>query len=121
MHLQAFVVAMAALLPHQALASEPEDGAKPPIILPCTVKSPSLGFFDLRPIIVPKIDENSEHTGKEKTTSWQSKGHDYPGNFSINFCAPVVEDVKDVVGVEEGMWRNVSAFYELDGKVFSIG
>lgn len=116
-----FAVAMAALaLPYTAIASEADD-ARPPIVLPCTAKSPSMGFYDLRPIMVPKIDENAKQTGKEKTNSWQSKGHDYNGNFSINFCAPVVEEIADVVGIEKNLWQNVSAYYERDGQVFSIG
>ena len=116
---KAFVFAALAL-PHTAIASEADD-TKPPIVLPCTIKSPSMGFFDLRPIMITKIDENNKQTGKEKTNSWHSKGHDYNGNFSINLCAPVVEEIEDVLGIEKSLWQNVSAFYEQDGKVFSIG
>ena len=45
-------------------------------------------------------------------------------NFTLNFCGGVVEDLKakgGVVGVDEELWRNVSAFYEQDGKVYSMG
>jgi cation-dependent mannose-6-phosphate receptor len=53
--------------------------------------------------------------------SWHAKGHDYPANFTVNICAPVIEDVKDVVGVDSSRWRNVSAYYEQAGKIYSIG
>ncbi|KAK1055611.1 Cation-independent mannose-6-phosphate receptor CI-MPR [Friedmanniomyces endolithicus] len=42
----------------------------------------------------------------------------------MNFCGGVIEDLGErggVVGVEKGLWRNVSAFYETGGKVYSIG
>ncbi|KAK5000103.1 hypothetical protein LTR28_013173, partial [Elasticomyces elasticus] len=47
--------------------------------------------------------------------------YDYGANFTLNFCGGVVEELKDVVGVDEGRWRNVSAFYEKGGKTYSIG
>ena len=53
-----------------------------------------------------------------------AKGYDYGVNFTMNFCAPVVEDLQDtkgVEGVEEKMWRNVSGYYKREGKVYSIG
>ena len=50
-----------------------------------------------------------------------AKGYDYGVNFTMNFCAPVVEEIKDVKGVEEKMWRNVSGFYRREGKIYSIG
>lgn len=46
-------------------------------------------------------------------------------NFTMNFCGGVVEDLAakgGVVGLDESLWRNVSAFYETeDGKIYSIG
>jgi hypothetical protein len=32
-----------------------------------------------------------------------------------------VEDIKDVVGVVSTKWKNVSAYYEKEGKIYSIG
>ena len=57
----------------------------------------------------------------DKETSWKANGYDYKSNFTMNFCAPVVEQLKDVEGVDDKLWRNVSAFYEKDGKTYSIG
>jgi cation-dependent mannose-6-phosphate receptor len=42
-------------------------------------------------------------------------------NFTINFCAPVVEHLKDVVGLDKTQWANVTAFYKDKGKTYSIG
>ncbi|OBT59975.1 hypothetical protein VE03_10335, partial [Pseudogymnoascus sp. 23342-1-I1] len=114
------LTALALLLPPPAAAAAGPDEKKPEVI-PCTAKSPNTnGFYDLRPLAL-KLHDPARKLGKDKTDSWQSRGHDYKGNFSINICAPVVEEVEDVVGVEEGRWGNVSAFYEVGGKVFSIG
>ena len=71
--------------------------------------------------MVTPLDPDAKKTGKEKTNSWPSKGHDYPGNFSINVCAPVIEEIEDVVGIEKDLWRNVSAYYEMDGRIYSLG
>lgn len=88
---------------------------------PCTIKSPSSGLeFDLNGLAVLPKEEGKK--GKdEREESWMARGYDYGVNFTINFCAPVIEGMEDVVGVEEEKWRNVSAFYKEDGKVYSIG
>lgn len=94
---------------------------------PCTIRSPSSkAFFDLNPIARhPATDKELEkHKNDEvpwEAHSWHAKGHDYGANFTINFCAPVVEHLKDVEGVGERLWQNVSAFYEKGGRTYSIG
>lgn len=91
---------------------------------PCTVRSPTTGaYFDLNAISLspPEMKEGRKVHKDDRTESWHARGHDYPANFTINICAPVIEDVKDVVGVEKSRWKNVSAFYELNGKIYSIG
>ena len=45
-------------------------------------------------------------------------------NFTMNFCGGVVEDLKEmggVEGVDRDLWRNVSAYYKEGDEVFSIG
>ena len=45
-------------------------------------------------------------------------------NFTMNFCGGVIEDLGNmggVEGVDKELWRNVSAYYKHDGKVYSIG
>ena len=90
---------------------------------PCTIRSATTGkFFDLTPIsITQQKSSSSKKDGDEPLASWHARGHDYPANFTLNFCAPVVEELKDVVGVDEDRWQNVSAFYEMGGKIYSIG
>lgn len=87
---------------------------------PCTIRSPTTGkFFDLTPISVRQ--QSSSDKDDEELESWHAKGYDYPANFTLNFCAPVVEELKDVVGVDEDRWQNISAFYMMDGKTYSLG
>lgn len=113
----ALLVALALRTPMTQAASDD----KPADTIPCTAKSPNThGFYDLRSLAVERVDPEKK-VGGEKTDSWKAKGHDYNGNFSLNICAPVVEEIQDVVGVEESLWKNASAYYEADGKVFSIG
>ncbi|KAK5725892.1 Cation-independent mannose-6-phosphate receptor CI-MPR [Elasticomyces elasticus] len=94
-----------------------------PAPLPCTIRSPSThAFFDLNPLHIPPPElSTSKHP---RNHSWNTTGYDAGYNFTLNFCGGVIEDLEakgGVVGVEKGEWRNVSAFYEEDGKVFSIG
>ena len=110
-----FLYALIALS-HTQIIRCSEDGKKTP--KPCTIRSPSTDkFFDLTPIAVklPKVHKDG------RNESWHAKGFDYPANFTLNFCDPVVEELEDVVGVEKGLWKNVSAYYEMGGKIYSIG
>ena len=88
---------------------------------PCTINSPLGAYFDLNTITVqPRIDHKKAHKD-DRTESWHAKGYDYNVNFTLNFCAPVIETLEDVVGVESSLYKNISAFYEFDGKTYSIG
>ena len=45
-------------------------------------------------------------------------------NFTMNFCGGVVENLGErggAEGINRELWRNVSAYYEQDGKIYSIG
>lgn len=102
------------------------DGAgledkKPKPVDPCTISSTTGSFFDLRPLSIQPPEEGKKPAKNAKTDSWHARGYDYKGNFTLNVCAPVVEGVKDIVGVDENHWQNVSAFYEFDGKKYSVG
>lgn len=87
---------------------------------PCTIRSPTSGaFFDLNPLhVLPPGESKSKHP---REISWNTTGHDYGYNFTMNFCGPVLENITDVVGVDESAWKNVSAFYKADGKIYSLG
>lgn len=93
-------------------------------LAPCVARSPTTGlYYDLSAIsLTPPESKDGEKTHKGgPEESWHARGHDYPSNFTINICAPVVEELRDVVGVQKARWKNVSAYYELDGEVYSIG
>ncbi|KAJ9630413.1 Cation-independent mannose-6-phosphate receptor CI-MPR [Taxawa tesnikishii (nom. ined.)] len=103
------------------LAASPTDDSKHPHV-PCTIRSPSSGaFFDLNTVHVELPPEGKKAPKDARNASWPARGYDYGANFTLNFCGPVVENLEDVVGVEKSRWQNVSAYYELDGKIYSIG
>lgn len=106
-------------------SAAPDSSSSPrPADKPCTARSPTTGlYFDLNAISLspPDTKDGSKARKDVRTESWHAKGHDYPANFTVNICAPVIESLTDVVGVEKSRWQNVSAYYELDGKIYSIG
>lgn len=72
------------------------------------------------------ILQEKDEKEKEPPKSWHARGHDYPANFTMNFCGPVVEEEqKDETPLVEGFhhmkWENVSAYYVMENKTFSIG
>jgi cation-dependent mannose-6-phosphate receptor len=104
-----------------AAASDDSKGKKEDRA-PCTIRSPTSGaFFDLNPIHVILPDDPKKASKDARNESWSARGYDYGANFTLNFCGPVVENLTNVVGVDEARWQNVSAFYHLDGKTYSIG
>lgn len=88
---------------------------------PCTITSPYSGsFFDLSSLQI--LDKDSNPKAKNaRDHSWNATGWDIGYNFTVNVCGPVVEPLEDVVGIEKSMWKNVSAYYKHDGKVYSLG
>jgi cation-dependent mannose-6-phosphate receptor len=121
------IVALGALLslPSQLVFAASSDSSKSkPTEKPCTVFSPTSGsYFDLSAISLspPELKDGKKVHKDDREESWKARGHDYPANFTINICAPVIEHVEDVVGIEKSRWQNVSAFYERKGKTYSIG
>lgn len=107
---------LSCLLASAALASDSE------LPKPCTIFSPTTGaYYDLNTItVLPPIEHKRAHKD-DLPHSWKAKGYDYGTNFTINFCAPVIEPLENVVGVEEPLWKNISAYYMFDGKTYSIG
>lgn len=87
---------------------------------PCTIHSPSTGsFFDLRPLQLTVGGTKFQDASNE---SYHAKGYDYPANFTLNFCGPVVERIENVEGLAKQRWANVSAFYKDHfGDIYSIG
>ena len=112
-----FFVRAAALL---GFASTLALGAKQEPQRSCTAKSSNTGsFFDLSPISIPAPGQSSRKDARKE--SWQANGYDYGSNFTLNFCAPVVEELDEVVGVDKGDRKNVAAYYEANGRIYSIG
>ncbi|KAE8149642.1 mannose-6-phosphate receptor binding domain-containing protein [Aspergillus avenaceus] len=108
--------------PHTSVHAA-SDSSGSDALSPCVARSPTTGFYyDLNTIsLSPPSTKDEKLRGNIRDESWHAKGHDYNANFTINVCAPVVEDIKDVVGVESARWKNVSAYYEKEGKIYSIG
>jgi cation-dependent mannose-6-phosphate receptor len=115
MHL---TLALLTLLTAHSVSAEEKKPTPPK---PCTVRSTTTGsFFDLSSLkLVSPQDSKDKLT--TPANSWLVKGYDYGANFSMNICGPVVEALEDVVGVKEGLWQNISAYYQKDGKTFSMG
>lgn len=90
---------------------------------PCVALSPTSGhYYDLTAIsLAPPEIKDGKIAQDARNESWFARGHDYPANFTLNICAPVLEDVEDVVGIPSSRWKNISAYYEQKGKIYSIG
>jgi cation-dependent mannose-6-phosphate receptor len=128
MYLQG-VLPLLALLP-SLVAAVPADSEKKkdPPPKPCTIRSTSSGnFFDLNSLAIKLPKEEKEKDGKRSAgtkpmpESWHIKGYDYGTNFTMNICAPVVEELSDVVGVSSSAAKNVSAYYTKGGETYSMG
>jgi len=87
---------------------------------PCTARATNDGFFDLRPDIAISHDEGEKRKAF-RTVDYTARGYDYKANFTLNICAAVVEPLKEAVGISDKQLRNVSAYYEKKGKVYSLG
>jgi cation-dependent mannose-6-phosphate receptor len=104
-----------------SLADDKKDTT---LLDPCTVKSASGSFYDLRSLTVQAPIEGVKPGKNALTEDWHAKGHDYHegnANFTLNICEPLIGTVEDVVGVEKDLWRNVSAVYKVGSKTYSIG
>jgi cation-dependent mannose-6-phosphate receptor len=113
-------ILLLALALHDGVSAASPDDVKKPVD-PCTIASSSGSFYDLRPLSVLLPAEGKKRGKNDKTDSWHARGYDYKSNFTLNICAPVVEDVEHVVGIGKSEWKNVSAFYEFEDKTYSLG
>ena len=101
-------------------AASSSDSSNKKADKPCTITSPTTGsFFDLSSLLIP--DPATSKAKHPKEHSWNATGYDVGYNFTINFCGPAIEPLKDVVGVDKSLWQNVSAFYKQGDKVYSLG
>ena len=103
-----------------ATESSKRDDTKP--VKPCQLYNPINGnFYDLNTITVQPLQNHKKAHKDDRLESWHVKGYDYDANFTINFCAPVIEPLEEVVGIKENLVKNVSAFYTSHDKTYSIG
>lgn len=108
-----------------ALSASAADADKPTTTThapECTATSSTItdAFFDLRPDTARKsTTANPNKYGVTK--DYHARGFDYGKNFTLNICGAVVEPVEDVVGINKKTWQNVSAYYESNGDIYSIG
>lgn len=70
---------------------------------------------------VLKPEEGKKASKDDRTESWHARGWDYGANFTLNICAPVIEDLENVSGLSSKEYRNVSAFYKKGSKTYSLG
>lgn len=110
-----FALALQGTITYAAVEKPPKPD------LPCTAHSAAGTFYDLNSISLKPPEEGKKTSKNSRTDSWHAKGYDYESNFTLNICAPVLEDLKDVVGIERDLWANVSAYYNKEGKTYSIG
>lgn len=103
-------------------AASSDDKAKTPE--PCTVASTSGAFYDLRPLSILPLEPGKKAAKGEKIDDWHAKGYDYhdsKANFTLNICAPLVDQKEDYKGLDKKLWQNVSAQYQLGSDRYSIG
>lgn len=118
--MQYFATILVGALAFQAQLCSAKDDDKPDI--PCTVHSPKTGsFYDLTELSLQPPEDPEKLKKGERVESWKSSGYDYGTNFTLNICAPVIEKLDKVVGIDEEAYKNVSAYYTEDGKTYSIG
>ena len=124
-HSLAFYLLLTSPSSASAASSPPKESPAPQ---PCTIRSPTThAFFDLNPLHIESAAERESKSSKASKNardySWNATGWGLDYNFTMNFCGPVVESLFEsgVVGVEEKLWGNVSAFYRVGKEVVSIG
>ncbi|KAK9422959.1 putative Autophagy-related protein 27 [Seiridium unicorne] len=90
----------------------------------CTATNAKTGsFFDLRPDIAVKTpSDGSNAKAGVPTKDYKANGYDYGYNFTLNICGPVVEEIDNVRGnINQEQWKNISAYYQTKGDVYSLG
>jgi len=110
-----------ALLLALAIHSGVSAAADEKVVEPCTIASSAGSFYDLRKLTASLPKDGKKPGKNDKAEDWHAKGYDYPANFTLNICAPVVSEIDRPVGIDRKLSQNVSAYYELGSKTYSIG
>ena len=118
---QSVLLLLASLLSRAVNAADSTEPEKTTTVEACTAKSTNGAFFNLQPDIAVKPEEGAKPHKSIPSEDYHARGYDYGYNFTLNICAPVVAPPKEVVGLDDDLLRNVSAYYESKGKVYSLG
>lgn len=110
-------------IPKESSKASTTSSTKTAAATPCVATHSTSGaFYDLRPDIAVAVKDGEKHHRRTPTEDYKwSRPSEWPYNFTMNICAPVTKEVKDVVGVEKALWTNTSAYYEEGGKIYSLG
>lgn len=122
MYFPALPSALLLTLALRAQAASSDDKTKE--LDPCTVVSPGGNFYDLRSLLIQPPSDKKKVAKGDRVEDWYAKGWDYndsKSNFTLNICAPLAEEQEDFEGINKSLWKNVSAYYELESKKYSIG
>jgi len=115
------LAAMAGLAYAEKDATKASSSSTTSTTTACVATSTSGAFFDLRPDTAIHAEEGAKTPKGAPTVDYVARGYDYGANFTLNICGAVVKKVEDAVGIEKQSWKNISAYYETKGKVFSLG
>ena len=121
LHTSQSVFLLLASLLSGAIAADSTEPEKTTTVEPCTAKSTSGAFFNLQPDIAIKPEDGAKPHRNIPSEDYHARGYDYGYNFTLNICSAVVAPPKEVVGLDDDLARNVSAYYESKGKVYSLG
>lgn len=104
---------------HSGVSAAADEKEK--VVEPCTVASSTGSFYDLRKLTIQPPKDGKKAKKSDKVDDWHAKGYDYPANFTLNICAPVIGEIERPVGIDRKLSQNVSAYYESGGEIYSIG
>ncbi|TVY18053.1 putative mannose 6-phosphate receptor-like protein [Lachnellula arida] len=104
---------------HSGVSAAADEKEK--VVEPCTVASSTGSFYDLRKLTIQPPKDGKPAKKSDKVDDWHAKGYDYPANFTLNICAPVIGEIERPVGIDKKLSQNVSAYYESGSEIYSIG
>ncbi|KAI1005477.1 hypothetical protein K3495_g2741 [Podosphaera aphanis] len=123
-YLHANILSLVILIVASAGASDhkstpPSESAKS-----CTISSATGAFYDLNELKITPLKDDKPPPKGVRVDDWKARGYDYhdnQANFTMNICGAISAKQSGFEGVEQSLWQNVSAYYQLGPKKFSIG
>ena len=121
-HLSSIITLVLLSFANLGLAASTSKGDDHKELKPCTAYNSANGaFYDLNKIRVHPLENHKKAHKDDREESWHVRGWDYGTNFTMNFCSPVIETLKDVEGIKEDAVKSISAFYRKGDRTYSIG